>query len=499
MGYDILILHSLSDQSRQTTIDHVLCYRRYLTEHNYTYHHINAPVTDDLQRTRFDVVIFNYCFLGHRTASNFNTHRARYRWLADVHAVKIGIPQDDFLCNELLDQWLEELGVDVIFSPISSGLSTLYPRNYGRVPFRLVLTGYVDRDQLIRLQAFDVPHSERPIDVGSRVRFTRPHYGRFGRYKGYQAEAFRQFAERAGFQVNMATDPNEVLVGDDWLRFLGKCKFTVGTKGGASLNDPVGDLRRCCDEYLVANPDAPFDEVEAACFAGLDGRYEFSAISPRLFEAAAARTCQILTPDTYVGDLEPYVHYLPLERDLSNIEEVFELMRDQDRVTQIIAACYEALVAPDTFEYKTFAARVLDEIDAFTDRVAQTVEEREESHRHLNAYRRRIESYERIEDSLGPTLADVAQRLLLVNFRQEQTDLVAELVDLVRQRGDRLSAEQMRPLLSRDPVNARVHEFTVELLSRAHERGALGDVETWLGDIEAGLLSEVNLHGWRRL
>ena len=53
---------------------------------------------------------------------------------------------------------------------------------------------------------------------------------------------------------------------------------------------------------LVAErPTATFEEVEAGCFAGLDGNLNLRTISPRHLEACATRTPQILVEGAYSG------------------------------------------------------------------------------------------------------------------------------------------------------------------------------------------------------
>ena len=135
----------------------------------------------------------------------------------------------------------------------------------------------------------------------------------------------------------------------------------LATRGGASVNDPRGMIRKQVREFMEANPNASFDEIEAACFPGRD-RYDFSAISPRLFEAAGAHTGLILLKDEYLDGLEPYRHYIPLEPDFSNLDEVFRLMRDDTAAQEMIEAAYQLLVASERFSYGAFVEEVLADV-----------------------------------------------------------------------------------------------------------------------------------------
>ena len=122
-------------------------------------------------------------------------------------------------------------------------------------------------------------------------------------------------------------------------------------KGGASLNDPYGLTHTRVQAFIARHPGATFDEIESKCFKGKDMKHEFTAISPRLFESAMAGTCQILERDDYLGVLEPWRDYIPLNRDFSNIDEVLNAMRDLNRCQVIVQNAHSALVKSDMFDY----------------------------------------------------------------------------------------------------------------------------------------------------
>src|SRR6185312_1013880 len=119
------------------------------------------------------------------------------------------------------------------------------------------------------------------------------------------------------------------LYGDAWISFLADARYTLGAPSGASLLDRDGKITRCVEEYRAAHPGASFEEVEAHCFAGMDGNLRLSAIGPRHIEACATRTCQILVQGDYNGLLQPDVHYLSVLPDLSNLSVVFARLGDE--------------------------------------------------------------------------------------------------------------------------------------------------------------------------
>ncbi len=359
--YKVLVLHALRGDSRQTTIDHVYSFPRYRQGVLYVYHNLNAPVSEALAAFPYDAIIMTNSFLTYKASPRLPQIKKDFAFIAVSRAVKIAIAQDDYTCNEVLDDWLQEIGVNVIFSPITNDLEVLYPRCHRTARLRLGLTGYAQPGDAPELEKFAQPLDQRTIDIGTRVTMLQPHYGRHGMQKGTVAEQLRLLADAAGLKTDISTKKEDTLRATDWPRFLGSCRFTIIGVSGASMCDPRGDIKRKVRTYLKANPRAPFEQVEAACFPGLD-RYAFTGPSPRLFEAAALRTGLILIDGDYQLGLEPMKHFIPLKSDLSNADAVFDAMRDTPRVQAMIDAAYDLLVASGQFGYDKFVDDVLGEV-----------------------------------------------------------------------------------------------------------------------------------------
>jgi hypothetical protein len=221
----------------------------------------------------------------------------------------------------------------------------------------------VDDHSLRDIGKFAKPFDQRTIDLGQRVTFYWPRGGRFAQLKGRLALAARQEALRQGFRVDVSTRDEDRIFGDDWFRFLGDCRFITGCESGVSVWDPDGAIFDRVVDYNELHPDAPFEEVERACFPGEDGKYVFSAISPRLFEAAMTGCCQILVEAPYVGALKPHDHYIPVKADLSNIAEAVAQRRDVAGAQRRAANCYEALIATPAYRYSTLTQRVMGAVE----------------------------------------------------------------------------------------------------------------------------------------
>jgi hypothetical protein len=179
-----------------------------------------------------------------------------------------------------------------------------------------------------------------------------PHLGKYAQEKADQAVRLAAAARNSGFIVDVSTRVEDSLVGDSWPQFLQRCKFTVGMKGGASIADPYGLLYNKVESYRHRHPDLTLTTEMFAFLNRRDKKYKFSAISPRLFEAAAEGVCQILRPDDYLGVLEPGKHYIPLNDDFSNMNSVLATMTDLDRASIIIEEARKELIDSGQFGYQ---------------------------------------------------------------------------------------------------------------------------------------------------
>ncbi len=352
----ILVVHSTEVNSRKTVLNHLRCYREHLPETEVVYHHYRMPHRG-LRDLRFDLIVLNYCFLSKRNTAEYRDILETYAFLAEMNCPVVALPQDDFSCSAHLDEWLYRWRIHTIFTPRGNGLELLFPHASRSARIERVLPGYVDEQVAARLEDTLPAYEERTIDLGTRVRFHPYQHGWFGRLKGADSIRLGDAARRAGFRVDVSTDNRDVLLGSKWYDFLGSCRFTVARRGGSSLIDPYGEIKARILAYTRDRPDAPFEEVEAACFPGEDLEEPLSAMTPRVLDGALTRTCLILPEDDYEGLLRPYEHYLPLPED-DDYDDLFEAMRDDALVQRLIDATYEELIASGKFSYAHLVQQV---------------------------------------------------------------------------------------------------------------------------------------------
>lgn len=357
--------------ARKTSIDHALCFQRYSKEHQYYYHDVSDPLTGVLKDIQFDAVILDTTVSGlrcSRPTEDFLELKERYSFIADWDSVKIAFPQDEYDHSSLLDDWLADYGFDVVYSVLWDHRAVLYPRMSKQAAVLPALTGYVNDTDIDAFGSSAKPFGERHFDIGYRAQFLPARYGRHARMKGLIAERMLRALNGHDLVADISTDPARAILGDDWLKFLGDCRYCLGAESGSSVLDPRGEIADRSVEFIKDNPDASFEEIEAACFPGEDQRWVFSAISPRIFEAALLRCGQILVEGAYLEEFEPWRHYLPIDEHYETAPEVLAKMKDRLAMERMIADCYDVLIATPRYRYSTHATDVMNKV---TDLVAE--------------------------------------------------------------------------------------------------------------------------------
>ena len=338
---------------------HVFSLRAYEPDNQYIYHDTQLPLPEYVRNLEFDAIILDVTLLCVRWQKKeiFDQIQADYSFVKNSKAVKIAFPQDEYDCSAILDTWMVDWNIDIVFSVISQHWDVLYP-NYSQVgQIYLGYTGYIE-ESLLKIPC--KPLANRLIDIGYRARRLPPFYGRVGEEKWKIGELVANVSKKHALNVDIALGEASTLHGRAWLDFIGNSKFTLGANSGSSLLDPYGDIQHSVRNYLEVHPNAKFEELEKNCFDGMDGKYAFTAISPRVLEAGLLESCQILVEGSYSGVITAWDHFIPLKSDASNFEEVVSAMRDTQLVGGMVKRCKEALLDFEGLRARNQARRVID-------------------------------------------------------------------------------------------------------------------------------------------
>ncbi|HZS30759.1 MAG TPA: hypothetical protein VFA37_05840 [Gaiellaceae bacterium] len=303
------------------------------------FHNAIEPAPPWVAWTAPDLCVLHPTFLGVRWNEDFAEYRRRFRWVASLACPKVALPQDEYDHSEILEEWLLELGATRVYSCFGAEQrALLYPQLGSDVPCRETLTGFVDTAAAEALSGRIVPHAERRWDIVYRTTKLPYWFGSHGQLKHRIAEAAQRAGEELGLEMDISTRPEDTIYGG-WLDFLMSGRAVIGTESGSSVLDRRGELQQRIRRLTEQQPELTFEEVDAQMPPGWDS-YSFFAISPRHLEAVITKTAQVLVEGTYSGVLEPERHYIPVRRDLADLDEALGRLRDREAVEAMTERAY---------------------------------------------------------------------------------------------------------------------------------------------------------------
>jgi hypothetical protein len=274
---------------------------------------------------------------------------------------KVAFFQDEYRFWTERAAFLNAFNIDCVYTCLEPAY---YQATYGkhtRVPrLETYIPGYVSDEMVATARRVRQPEAARQVDVGYRGRLS-PEFLFLGKQALEKYEIALQFRERAaglGLTLDIETDEAKRIYGEPWLAFLGNCRATLGVEAGVSVFD-IDDVAIPAYERLrQAEPELSPEQVYERTVKPYDGvGVYYRTVSPRVFEAAATGTCQILFEGKYSGVVEPWVHYLPLHKDFSNFDEIIRLYRDEEVRRQLVQQAERDLIASGAYSYRHFIAQ----------------------------------------------------------------------------------------------------------------------------------------------
>lgn len=350
----ILLLCDDRPSHAPNVLEHIRAFRRYSRHDVDVFNPRGITRSRFLRLTDYDVVVVHYTIVPY-LSEWFREQISRFGGL------KVEFMQDEYRQVDALTASIRQLGIHLLFSSVpAESVTSVYGSRLPDVEILPTLTGYVPAD----LEGHSPRSLEgRRLDVVYRGRSVPYWLGRLGQDKNLIG---REFLARAptDLRCDISWTEADRIYGEAWYRFLGSSRTTLGTESGASIVDFDGSLQERTESFLRERPAATFDEVEGEILAPFEGNAVIQAVSPRVFEAAALGTAMINFPGRYSGVIEPWVHYIPLEKDFSNFDDVVSALRDDGVLDPLVSRAHADLVSSGRYSLKTFMARFDGEIEA---------------------------------------------------------------------------------------------------------------------------------------
>jgi hypothetical protein len=340
------------DANAPTIMEHVRSFGRYSSARVWT---VNTAMgfPRALRTHAFEEIILHYSLFG---AYPFQLHAEFADFVRRAGARRIvAFFQDEHQHCPERRRLIDGLGIDTIYS-------VLDPRYFDEVYLQRTtarrvhhtLTGYVDDALVERARDWTVPLAERRVEVGYRGRQLPVWNGAGAQEKVSIATEFVERTRNRGLRLDVSVREEDRIYGADWYRFLASCRAVLGVEAGVSVFDLDGTVHEEVATLLAREPNLGIDAISRRVLARHENRIHYRTISPRVFEAAALRVAQILFEGEYQGILQPGVHYIPLRKDFSNLDEVLATLADDTAIERMTGRAYDDLVASGRYSYQRF-------------------------------------------------------------------------------------------------------------------------------------------------
>jgi len=347
---NILVVSTFDGRNANVIRDFLFNFRAH-SPHRYFYIFDTRLLNQHVDFSSFDVILV---FWSSYLLAPEWTEELREK-IRKTAALKVLFLQDEYRDVRQFNHVMAELGIQLIFTCVAEkDHETFYPRSLipsleGR---HTVLPGYVPS----YLEGLRGDRSwSRSVDLGYRSRAVPYYLGDLGQEKRIVAERFQEISLRRGFRSDISVLEQDRLYGKAWLDFLRSSRCVLGSSSGASVIDFTGDIRKKCELFLAARPNATYAEVKQRFFAEVDWKVVIDTVSPRIFEAAALLCTLVHHEGGYGGVLRPEEHYICVRRDYSNIEDVIERIKDKGFCRRLAENADRDLIASGRYSYSTFA------------------------------------------------------------------------------------------------------------------------------------------------
>jgi hypothetical protein len=335
-----------------TISDHINAFAEFADPNKFHVHKLNLITSSlsNLKLSNFDVIIIHYSLVIKN--SNYLPPGFRLK-LQEFNCLKILFIQDEYRFINDTMHTINALGIDILYTCVpTQEIHKVYSEQF--VPGVLTtntLTGYVPHN-LTKLPNID--YHSRQYDVSYRAREIPAWLGQLGREKIMIADLFPKKVKSHRLKLNINCSEHGRVYGQKWLDLLLNSKAALGTESGASVFDFNGSIQTNVENHVFQHPNTSFDELKSLYFKDEEGKIYLNQISPRCFEYASCRTMMILFEGKYSNILKPWMHFIPLKKDFSNINDVIDVLQNEKSWKKITDNAYNDLIHSNQYSYEKF-------------------------------------------------------------------------------------------------------------------------------------------------
>lgn len=354
---EVLVISLFFPKIAKTFHEHLLAFK--LSQYRVSYLFCNGYTPKTFNLDSYDVIILHYGLSLH--SIDFKQQYPDItNQIKSFNGLKICITQDEYMDPlNIIKNFNEFNGVDI-------ALGFLDKNSYNKVfgnrlrckEYITVLSGYVWKKNNNRNIK---PIFQRKLDIVYRGNNLGLLYGKLGYEKFEIGAKMKQLSKQYNLKIDIDWKSEKKIFKSKWIKFLSSGKATLITESGSSLViDDVKSKHLTETTQEMSKVDSIDDFLyqekrkEYSQYLQDDEQIIMSGISPKVFEAIQMKTALIAYEGNYSNIIKPNIHYIPLKKNWSNIENVIKKLKNNDYLQNMVDKTYEDIILSDKYDYKKF-------------------------------------------------------------------------------------------------------------------------------------------------
>jgi hypothetical protein len=357
---NVLYLYNATQTFTSTVYEHIASFSRF-SLHRSFFCHQDAWTELNVDLTRFDAVGIHYSIRLPFDQLSASTVDA----LTEFKGLKFLFIQDEYDHTYRAWHWIRRLDLQLVFTVVpEAGVERIYPAHqFPHTRFVSVLTGYIPTELNLHPNKNIKPPSQRSLMIGYRGRPLPIRYGRLGIEKVSIGEIVKNCCDVHRIPTDIAWTEEARIYGTGWYEFVSSCRSMLGSESGSNVFDWDGTLVERIAQYRKERREAKDGDIYRQFVQRLEMDGIMNQVSPRVFEAIAAKTVLVLYEGTYSGVVTPGVHFIPVRKDGSNLAEVLQLLLDGEYVDAMADRAYKDVILSGNYSYRAFVGIIDNNIE----------------------------------------------------------------------------------------------------------------------------------------
>jgi hypothetical protein len=292
--------------------------------------------------TNYNLILLHYSLFG---SFDFLIDKYLYSFLKESVALKIAIFQDEHNAMSKRLDFIKDVNISIIMTLLNeSEAKKIYGILKGVLVTHTLLTGYVS-EKLKNIARISFLKEDLLFYRARKI----VNYGE-GALEKYKIGEFFKENYAGALRLDIEFDETKRLYGLNYDNQLKRTKFSLGAEAGTNAIIFEPDCINNSKDYFK------FVDENNSSFLG---NHKYRMISPRIFENMAYGIVNILFTGSYSNILIPWKHYIPLNKDFSNFNEVKSAMVDDELIMRIIDNSKRDIILSGRFDYTLLNKQII--------------------------------------------------------------------------------------------------------------------------------------------